>query len=76
LRTFRPTKCRHKKKNVSNIVSEIYDYTELDTALILNEEQNVKVGFGIQTSGMNKSWMPEGDLERPTTARGLRERVK
>jgi hypothetical protein len=52
------------------------DYTELDTALILNEEQNVKVGFGIQASGMNKSWMLEGDLERPTTARGQRERIK
>jgi hypothetical protein len=44
-RTFRHTKCRHKKKNVSNIVSEINDYTELDTALILIEEQSVKVGF-------------------------------
>jgi hypothetical protein len=42
----------------------------------LIEEQSVKVGFWIQASGMNKSWMLEGDLERPTTARGLRERNK
>jgi len=42
----------------------------------LKEEQNVKFGFGIQATGMNKSWMLEGDLERPTTARALRERIK
>jgi len=43
---------------------------------MLNEEQNVKVGFGIQASGMNKSWMLEGDLGRPATARGMREKIK
>jgi len=65
-----------KEEKCFKYVSEINDYTELDTPLILNEERNVKVGFGIQASGMNKSWMLEGDLERPTTSGRLRERIK
>jgi hypothetical protein len=35
----------------------------------LNEEHDIKVGFGIEVSRMNKSWMLERDMERPTTAR-------
>jgi uncharacterized membrane protein YidH (DUF202 family) len=42
----------------------------------LNEEHNIKFGFGIEVSRLNKCWMLEREMERPTTARRLRERIK